>query len=81
MIGAITIDDVVYNNEDKGVSLILPDQDLTFRRLIFKRNEDLVQSEALLIKEELAQEDISGSKSISSSKPKKKKGHKPDGMF
>lgn len=46
--GLITIDDVVYDNVQSDISEILPSGALTFRRLIFQRNEDLVQSEALM---------------------------------
>ncbi|KAI3440829.1 Methyltransf_11 domain-containing protein [Psidium guajava] len=49
--GRITIEDVVFSNVEGDVSHILPDGDLTFRRMIFQRNEDLVQSEALLTRE------------------------------
>ncbi|KAF8016204.1 hypothetical protein BT93_H1650 [Corymbia citriodora subsp. variegata] len=64
--GRITIDDVVYSNVEGDVSHILPDGDLTFRRMIFQRNEDLVQSEALLTRE--------GSTVISSDKTDSTKG-------
>ncbi|KAK3416988.1 hypothetical protein EUGRSUZ_H02738 [Eucalyptus grandis] len=64
--GRITIDDVVYSNVEGDVSHILPDGDWTFRRMIFQRNEDLVQSEALLTRE--------GSTVISSGKTDRRKG-------
>ncbi|KAI4372825.1 hypothetical protein MLD38_011009 [Melastoma candidum] len=46
--GLITIEDVVYDNFESDISEILPSGSLTFRRLIFQRNESLVQSEALM---------------------------------
>ncbi|EOY05203.1 S-adenosyl-L-methionine-dependent methyltransferases superfamily protein, putative [Theobroma cacao] len=58
--GPIVIEDVVYENADGDVARSLP-----FRRLIFRRTEGLVQSEALLTR------DGSFDKSVSKSEPKK----------
>ncbi|CAL5214091.1 unnamed protein product [Lathyrus oleraceus] len=49
--GSIIVEDVVYENVDSEVSCIFPSQELMFRRLVFERAANLVQSEALLIDE------------------------------
>lgn len=67
---------MVYSNVEGDVSHILPDGDLTFRRMIFQRNEDLVQSEALLTRE--GSSVVSGGKTDrrkSSSSKSRKKGN------
>ncbi|CAI8618587.1 unnamed protein product [Vicia faba] len=46
--GSIVVEDVVYENVDSEVSCIFPSQELMFRRLVFERAANLVQSEALL---------------------------------
>lgn len=49
--GPIIVEDVVYENVDSSISCLVPSEDLIFRRLIFKRTEGLVQSEALLTRD------------------------------
>ncbi|XP_058731713.1 uncharacterized protein LOC131603429 isoform X2 [Vicia villosa] len=49
--GSIIVEDVVYENVDSEVSCIFPSQELMFRRLVFERAANLVQSETLLIDE------------------------------
>ena len=46
--GSIIVEDVVYENVDDEVSCIFPSRELVFRRLVFERAANLVQSEALL---------------------------------
>lgn len=50
--GSIIVEDVIYENVDREVNCIFPSRDLVFRRLVFERAANLVQSEALL-KDEL----------------------------
>ncbi|XP_024026102.1 methyltransferase-like protein 13 [Morus notabilis] len=68
--GPIVVEDVVYENVDGDISRILPSKDLIFRRLVFQRSENLVQSEAILIKEEPVRKTGGGSER----KKSKKKG-------
>ncbi|KAK7348729.1 hypothetical protein VNO80_23371 [Phaseolus coccineus] len=46
--GSIIVEDVIYENVDSEVSCIFPSRELVFRRLVFERAANLVQSEALL---------------------------------
>ena len=46
--GTVIVEDVVYENVDSEVSCIFPSRELVFRRLVFERAANLVQSEALL---------------------------------
>ncbi|KAK2384215.1 eEF1A lysine and N-terminal methyltransferase [Trifolium repens] len=46
--GSIIVEDVVYENADDEISSIFPSRELMFRRLVFERAANLVQSEALL---------------------------------
>ena len=77
--GPITVEDVVYENVDGNVSKLVQSKDLLFRRLTFQRAEGLVQSEALLTREESTKKTVSEmerKKGISSSKSRKKGNHK-----
>ncbi|CAN1334350.1 eEF1A lysine and N-terminal methyltransferase [Linum perenne] len=47
--GPVIVEDVVYENFDGDAANLFPSRDLVFRRLVFQRTENLVQSEALLI--------------------------------
>lgn len=47
------VEDVVYEDVDSEVSCIFPSRELVFRRLVFERSANLVQSEALLKDERL----------------------------
>ncbi|CAN0875326.1 eEF1A lysine and N-terminal methyltransferase [Linum grandiflorum] len=47
--GPVIVEDVVYENVDRDAGILSPSGDLVFRRLVFQRTENLVQSEALLI--------------------------------
>ncbi|KAK7359281.1 hypothetical protein VNO77_01234 [Canavalia gladiata] len=51
--GSIIVEDVIYENVDSEVSCIFPSRELVFRRLVFERAANLVQSEALLNDEQL----------------------------
>ncbi|TKY59979.1 Methyltransferase protein 13 [Spatholobus suberectus] len=51
--GSIIVEDVIYENVDSEVSCIFPSRELVFRRLVFERAANLVQSEALLKDEQL----------------------------
>lgn len=46
--GSIIVEDVIYENVDSEVSCMFPSRELVFRRLVFERAANLVQSEALL---------------------------------
>ncbi|XP_028759564.1 eEF1A lysine and N-terminal methyltransferase [Neltuma alba] len=65
--GPIIVEDVVYENVDDDVSHVFPSSDLVFRRLVFERAANLVQSEAILKEEQLP------SKLIGETEKKKKK--------
>ncbi|CAL1384491.1 unnamed protein product [Linum trigynum] len=74
--GPIVVEDVVYENVDEDVARLLSSRDLTFRRLVFQRAENLVQSEALLVRNgALKNDQEQRRKSKSSSKSKKKGNH------
>lgn len=67
---------MIYENDDRNVSHLVPSKDLLFRRLTFQRAEGLVQSEALLTRERSSQSEKERKKSISSSKSRKKGNQK-----
>ena len=72
--GSIIVEDVVYENVDSEVGCIFPSRELVFRRLVFKRAANLVQSEALLTVEHLPTKlvgETERKKTNSSSKSKK----------
>ncbi|XP_050218891.1 uncharacterized protein LOC126669462 isoform X2 [Mercurialis annua] len=72
--GPIIVEDVVYEDVDDDVSRLLPNKDLIFRRLVFQRAESLVQSEALLARDESSTKNVGTErkKNTSSSKSKKR---------
>ncbi|XP_021894267.1 methyltransferase-like protein 13 [Carica papaya] len=74
--GSVTVEDVIYENVDGDVSRLFPDRDLKFRRLVFQRTEGLVQSEALLTKEESSHKVVSepGRKKSNCSSKSKRRG-------
>ncbi|EOA26619.1 hypothetical protein CARUB_v10022681mg [Capsella rubella] len=67
--GKVVVEDVVYESTPSNLEGLSP-SDLAFRRLVFKRTEGLIQSEALLVEDgeilELSQKD----KTVSQSKRK-----------
>uniref|UniRef100_A0A0E0KPL6 Methyltransferase type 11 domain-containing protein n=1 Tax=Oryza punctata TaxID=4537 RepID=A0A0E0KPL6_ORYPU len=72
--GPMVVEDVVYENSDEDQSSMT---EKMFRRLIFKRNSGLVQSEALLVKDSTSDKaDENNKKSPSASKKRRnqKKG-------
>lgn len=72
--GSIVVEDVIYENVDSEVSCIFPSRELVFRRLVFERAANLVQSEALLKDEQLPTKLVSETgrtKNSSSSKSRK----------
>lgn len=74
--GSIIVEDVVYENVDSEVSCIFPSRELMFRRLVFERAANLVQSEALL-RDELLPTKLVGeteTKKVNSSSKSKKSG-------
>ncbi|KAG5254300.1 methyltransferase protein [Salix suchowensis] len=74
--GSIIVEDVVYENVADDVSRPFPSSDLVFRRLVFQRAEGLVQSEALLTRDESSHKIVEEKKKPSSSKSKKKGSQK-----
>nr|XP_027191646.1 methyltransferase-like protein 13 isoform X3 [Cicer arietinum] len=74
--GSIIVEDVVYENVDSEVSCIFPSRELMFRRLVFERAANLVQSEAVL-RDELLPTKLVGeteTKKVNSSSKSKKSG-------
>ncbi|OIW19191.1 hypothetical protein TanjilG_04934 [Lupinus angustifolius] len=71
--GSIVVEDVVYENVDSEVSSIFPSSVLVFRRLVFERAANLVQSEALLRDDQLRTKLVgeTGMKKTNSSKSRK----------
>lgn len=72
--GSIIVEDVVYENVDSEVSCIFPSRELMFRRLVFERAANLVQSEALLKVEHVSTKSVGETerkKTNSSSKSRK----------
>lgn len=78
MTGPVIVDDVIYENVDDDVSRLFPSKELIFRRLTFERSMGLVQSEALLTREECKKtvNEKEPKKSRSSSKSKKRGNQK-----
>ncbi|KAL8125775.1 hypothetical protein AgCh_013161 [Apium graveolens] len=76
--GPVIVDDVIYENVDDDVSCLFPSEELIFRRLTFERSMGLVQSEALLTKEEYKKtvNEKEPKKSRSSSKSKRRGNQK-----
>ncbi|KAL3003456.1 hypothetical protein AAZX31_08G108500 [Glycine max] len=74
--GSIIVEDVIYENVDSEVSCIFPSGELMFRRLVFERAANLVQSEALLKDEQLPTKLVSetGKKKNNASSKSRKSG-------
>lgn len=49
--GEVVVEDVVYESTPSNTGGLSPSADLAFRRLVFKRTEYLIQSEALLVED------------------------------
>ncbi|XP_048610636.1 eEF1A lysine and N-terminal methyltransferase [Brassica napus] len=49
--GEVVVEDVVYESSPSNTGGLSPSDDLAFRRLVFKRTEYLIQSEALLVED------------------------------
>lgn len=47
----MVVEDVVYETTPSNPGGLSPSSDLAFRRLVFKRTEGLIQSEALLVED------------------------------
>lgn len=75
--GPITVDDVTYENSDPDVCRLWPSEELQFRRLVFRRTQALVQSEALLLKGVSSHKtvDETDKNKVSSSSKSKKRGN------
>lgn len=74
----MVVEDVVYENSDEDQSSMT---EKMFRRLIFKRNSGLVQSEALLVKDSTSDKaDENNKKSPSASKKRRNQKKGPSGM-
>ncbi|XP_045821203.1 eEF1A lysine and N-terminal methyltransferase [Trifolium pratense] len=75
--GSIIVEDVVYENVDEEISCAFPSGELMFRRLVFERAANLVQSEALLTTK------LVGEKKNNSSSKSKKRGsqRRNDGAY
>ncbi|XP_054805019.1 uncharacterized protein LOC129308061 isoform X2 [Prosopis cineraria] len=80
--GPIIVEDVVYENVDNNISHVLPSSNLMFRRLVFERAANLVQSEAIL-KEEQSPSKLIGEtekkKTSSASKYRKRGSQRKNG--
>ncbi|XP_010510163.1 PREDICTED: methyltransferase-like protein 13 isoform X4 [Camelina sativa] len=70
--GKVVVEDVVYESTPSNPEGVSPSSDLAFRRLVFKRTEGLIQSEALLVEdgEILEQPQNEKTKTVSQSKRK-----------
>ncbi|CAJ1939114.1 unnamed protein product [Sphenostylis stenocarpa] len=71
--GSIIVEDVIHENVDSEVSCIFPTRELVFRRLIFERAANLVQSEALLKDEQLSTKLVSETGRRKNASPKSRK--------
>ncbi|XP_074276180.1 uncharacterized protein LOC141599940 [Silene latifolia] len=81
--GPIIVEDVMYENVDESLATISPLKEPLFRRLVFRRSEGLVQSEALLIDEpsQARGGETEMKKSVSNLKSKKRGKQKADQSF
>ncbi|AEC08579.1 S-adenosyl-L-methionine-dependent methyltransferases superfamily protein [Arabidopsis thaliana] len=81
MTGKVVVEDVVYESAPSNLEDLSTSSDLAFRRLVFKRTEGLIQSEALLVEdgEILEQSQKEKTKNVSQSKRKgnKKQNQEP----
>lgn len=75
MTGEVVVEDVVYESTPSNPGGLSPSVDLAFRRLVFKRTEYLIQSEALLVEdgEIIDQSQTEKTKNASQSKRKGKR--------
>ncbi|XP_058094157.1 uncharacterized protein LOC131240120 [Magnolia sinica] len=74
MTGPIIVEDAIYENGDSDGSGPIPLKDSVFRRLTFERSLGLVQSEALLVRQECTEKspgEMEWKKTISSKSRKK----------
>ncbi|KAL9237830.1 hypothetical protein vseg_012333 [Gypsophila vaccaria] len=78
--GPIIVEDVMYENVDEHLATISTSEEPLFRRLVFRRSEGLVQSEALLICEppQVNDGESETKKPISNLKSKKTEKQKGD---
>jgi hypothetical protein len=76
--GPMVVEDVVYENVDGDQSCM---SEKMFRRLIFKRNSSLVQSEALLISDPPCEETDNKNKTSSAASKKKSQKKGLTGIF
>jgi hypothetical protein len=74
----MVVEDVVYENVDGDQSCM---SEKMFRRLIFKRNSSLVQSEALLISDPPCEETDNKNKTSSAASKKKSQKKGLTGIF
>ncbi|KFK31188.1 hypothetical protein AALP_AA6G079900 [Arabis alpina] len=78
--GKVVVEDVVYESTPSNIGDLSSSSDLTFRRLVFKRTESLIQSEALLVEdvEILEQSQKEKTKNVPQSKQKGNKKRNQD---
>lgn len=81
MTGEVVVEDVVYESTPSNPGGLSPSVDLAFRRLVFKRTEYLIQSEALLVEdgEIIDQSQTEKTKNASQSKRKGKRNQDKSG--
>ncbi|KAH9619247.1 hypothetical protein KSS87_021477 [Heliosperma pusillum] len=81
--GPIIVEDVMYENVDEHLATISTSKEPLFRRLVFRRSEGLVQSEALLMGEpsQALGGETDMNKSVSNLKSKKREKQKADQSF
>ncbi|KAJ4891421.1 S-adenosyl-L-methionine-dependent methyltransferases superfamily protein [Raphanus sativus] len=81
MTGEVVVEDVVYESTPSNPGGLSPSVDLAFRRLVFKRTEYLIQSEALLVEdgEIVDQSQTEKTKNASQSKRKGKRNQDTSG--
>ncbi|CAH2059889.1 unnamed protein product [Thlaspi arvense] len=79
--GQVVVEDVVYESTPSNPGGLSPSDDLAFRRLVFKRTEYLIQSEALLVEDGEIVDQKEKIKNVSQSKRKgnKKGNQEPSG--
>ncbi|KAL0863717.1 hypothetical protein Bca101_042835 [Brassica carinata] len=81
--GEVVVEDVVYESSPSNPGGLSPSADLAFRRLVFKRTEYLIQSEALLVEDgeivDQSQSDKTKNASQSKRKGNKKRNQESSG--
>ncbi|CAA7045546.1 unnamed protein product [Microthlaspi erraticum] len=70
--GEVVVEDVVYESTPSNPEGLSPSDDLAFRRLVFKRTEGLIQSEALLVEDDDIQSQKENTKNVSRKGNKKR---------